>query len=70
VAADGLPYPWGMDSHASHFVFADALILLSAAVLAVALFKRLKLSAVLGYLAAGMVVGPAMALATSRMAKT
>lgn len=33
-------------------------ILLIAAVLAVSLFKRLKLGAVLGYLAAGLVIGP------------
>ncbi len=33
-------------------------ILLIAAVLAVALFKRLKLGSVLGYLAAGLVIGP------------
>jgi monovalent cation:proton antiporter-2 (CPA2) family protein len=35
-------------------------VLLSAAVIAVPLFKKFKLSAVLGYLAAGMLVGPAV----------
>src|SRR5262249_37394625 len=36
----------------------QSLILLIAAVLAVPLFKKLKLGAVLGYLAAGLAVGP------------
>lgn len=36
------------------------IVLLSAAVVAVPLFKKFKLSAVLGYLAAGMIVGPAV----------
>jgi len=40
-----------------HYV-ADILILLAAAIIAVPLFQRLKLGAVLGYLAAGVVVGP------------
>ena len=37
---------------------ADALIFLIAAVIAVPLFRRLGLGAVLGYLAAGVVIGP------------
>jgi len=40
--------------------FADILVLLAAAVIAVPLFKGLKLGAVLGYLAAGIVIGPSV----------
>lgn len=37
----------------------EAIIFLAAAVIAVPLFKRLGLGAVLGYLAAGILIGPA-----------
>lgn len=40
--------------------FSEALVLLSAAVIAAPLFKRLGLGTVLGYLAAGVVVGPVL----------
>jgi glutathione-regulated potassium-efflux system ancillary protein KefC len=39
-------------------VFQQALVFLAAAVVAVPLFKRLGLGSVLGYLAAGMIIGP------------
>jgi Kef-type K+ transport system membrane component KefB len=38
--------------------FADILILLAAAIIAIPVFQRLGLGSVLGYLAAGAVVGP------------
>ena len=38
----------------------DALIYLAAAVIAVPLFKRLGLGAVLGYLIAGVLIGPSV----------
>lgn len=41
-----------------HGFLADALVFLIAAVIAVPLFRRLGLGAVLGYLAAGVVIGP------------
>lgn len=41
-----------------HGFLADALVFLLAAVIAVPLFRRLGLGAVLGYLAAGVVIGP------------
>jgi monovalent cation:proton antiporter-2 (CPA2) family protein len=41
----------------THYV-ADILVLLAAAIIAVPLFQRLRLGSVLGYLAAGVVVGP------------
>ncbi|MGD8566881.1 MAG: monovalent cation:proton antiporter-2 (CPA2) family protein [Gammaproteobacteria bacterium] len=41
-------------------MLADVLILLIAAVLVVPIFQRLGLGSVLGYLAAGLIVGPAM----------
>jgi CPA2 family monovalent cation:H+ antiporter-2 len=46
------------------FAFAEPLILLAAAVLGVALSRRLGLGSVLGYLAAGVVVGPVTRLIT------
>jgi Kef-type K+ transport system membrane component KefB len=39
-------------------VFAEAAIFLAAAVIAVPLFRRLGLGSVLGYLIAGIVIGP------------
>lgn len=39
-------------------VFVDAIVLLSGAVIAAPLFKRIGLGTVLGYLAAGIVIGP------------
>src|SRR5688572_2042366 len=41
-----------------HGVLQQALIYLAAGVIAVPLFKRLGLGSVLGYLAAGVVIGP------------
>ncbi|MFN4225216.1 MAG: monovalent cation:proton antiporter-2 (CPA2) family protein [Hyphomonas sp.] len=47
------------ETHASHAVdLAPFVILLGSAVLAVPLFKRLGVGSVLGYLAAGLVIGP------------
>lgn len=47
------------ESHASHAVdLAPFVILLGSAVIAVPLFKRLGVGSVLGYLAAGLVIGP------------
>jgi glutathione-regulated potassium-efflux system protein KefB len=45
---------------------AQATIFLAAAVVAVPLFKRLGLGAVLGYLAAGLAIGPAGVAFTTR----
>ena len=45
-------------------LFGEPLILLGAAVLAVPIFKRLGLGSVLGYLAAGVVIGPVARLIT------
>ena len=42
-----------------HSILLDAVIFLAAAVVAVPLFKRLGLGSVLGYLAAGSIIGPA-----------
>ena len=39
-------------------LFTEALVLLSGAVVAAPLFKRIGLGTVLGYLAAGIVIGP------------
>ncbi len=47
-----------MENDAASLLFAEALILLGAAVIAIPLFKRLGLGSVLGYLAAGIVIGP------------
>lgn len=41
-------------------VLGSSMIFLGAAVVAVPIFKRLKLGAILGYLAAGMVIGPSV----------
>jgi CPA2 family monovalent cation:H+ antiporter-2 len=49
---------------ASGFVFAEPLILLAAAVIGVAISRRLGLGSVLGYLAAGVVIGPIARLIT------
>ena len=50
---------------ASHgFAFAEPLILLLASVVGVALSRRLGLGSVLGYLAAGVVIGPVARLIT------
>ena len=47
------------ESHASHAVdLAPFVILLGSAVIAVPLFKRLGVGSILGYLAAGLVIGP------------
>lgn len=45
-------------------LFTEALILLSGAVIAAPLFKRIGLGTVLGYLAAGVVIGPLLRLIT------
>lgn len=45
-------------SHAAGFDLAPVVILLAAAVVAVPLFKRAGLGSVLGYLAAGLAIGP------------
>ena len=45
-------------------LFSEPLILLAAAVFAVPLFKRLGLGSVLGYLAAGVAIGPIARLIT------
>ena len=45
-------------------LFGEPLILLGAAVLAVPIFKRLGLGSILGYLAAGVVIGPIARLIT------
>lgn len=42
----------------THALFAEVLILLGGAVLAAPIFKRLGLGTILGYLAAGVVIGP------------
>lgn len=47
-----------MESHVQNHPLPQILILLVAAVLVVALFRRLKLSPVLGYLVAGAAIGP------------
>lgn len=44
--------------HAQGFTFAEPLILLAAAVVAVPIFRFLRLGSILGYLAAGLVIGP------------
>jgi len=44
----------------SHAVIGEALLLLGAAVVSAPLFKRLGLGTVLGYLAAGVVIGPVL----------
>lgn len=48
----------------SESLFTDPLILLGAAALAVPIFKRLGFGSVLGYLAAGVVIGPILRLIT------
>jgi CPA2 family monovalent cation:H+ antiporter-2 len=50
--------------HSSNFVFSEPLILLAAAVIGVAISRRLGLGSVLGYLAAGVVIGPIARLIT------
>lgn len=47
-----------MEQNDTAFLFAGALVLLGAAVIAVPLSKRLGLGSVLGYLVAGIVIGP------------
>ena len=49
-----------MEHEAQTTMFTGALILLGAVVVAVPLFKRLGLGSVLGYLAAGIVIGPSV----------
>lgn len=44
--------------------YADAVVLLGAAVVAAPLFKRMGMGTVLGYLAAGVVIGPALKIIT------
>ena len=51
--------------HVGGSVFIEVLILLGGAVVAAALFKRLGLGTVLGYLTLGVVVGPMARLLTS-----
>src|SRR4051812_32583664 len=46
------------------FPFAETLILLAAAVIGVSISRRLGLGSVLGYLAAGVVIGPVARLIT------
>ena len=47
-----------MAEHADAPVYVEALIFLAAAVVAVPLFRKLKLGSILGYLAAGLAIGP------------
>ena len=47
-----------MAEHTEAPVYVEALIFLAAAVVAVPLFRKLKLGSILGYLAAGLVIGP------------
>ncbi len=47
-----------MTAHES--LFAEMLVLLAGAVIAAPLFKKLGLGTVLGYLAAGVIIGPIM----------
>ena len=42
----------------THALFSEALLLLGGAVLAAPLFKKLGLGTILGYLAAGVLIGP------------
>ncbi|MEM8539437.1 MAG: cation:proton antiporter, partial [Pseudomonadota bacterium] len=44
--------------------FAEAILLLGGAVVAAPLFKKLGLGSVLGYLAAGVIIGPVLRLIT------
>ena len=53
---------WHVERHRR--LFSEALLLLGGAVIAAPLFKRLGLGTVLGYLAAGIVIGPAARLIT------
>ena len=46
----------------AHPVFSEALVLLSGAVVSAPLFKKLGLGTVLGYLAAGVVIGPVLGI--------
>ncbi len=46
----------------AHPVFSEALVLLGGAVVSAPLFKKLGLGTVLGYLAAGVVIGPLLGL--------
>jgi CPA2 family monovalent cation:H+ antiporter-2 len=48
----------------SHALFNEAILLLGGAVVSAPLFKRLGLGTVLGYLAAGIVIGPVLKLIT------
>ena len=45
-------------------LFSEAILLLGGAVVAATLFKKLGLGTVLGYLAAGVVIGPILRLIT------
>src|SRR5690606_14190023 len=47
-----------MEPHAAGIGLGHAIVLLAAAVVAVPLFRRLGLGSILGYLAAGLLVGP------------
>ena len=47
-----------------HVLFSEAILLLGGAVVSAPLFKRLGLGTVLGYLAAGVVIGPVAQLIT------
>lgn len=47
---------------APHSLFEEALLLLGGAVIAAPVFKKLRLGTVLGYLAAGVAIGPALGL--------
>ncbi len=49
-----------METDHQTLIFLEAIVLLGAAVVAVPLFKRLGLGSVLGYLAAGIVIGPSL----------
>lgn len=54
-----------MEEHSTEAIFLfEALVLLIGAVIAVPLFKKFQLGSVLGYLAAGVIIGPVLQLVT------
>src|SRR5262245_35326237 len=55
---------WRMAVLASPAIYSESLLLLGGAVVAAPLFKRIGLGTVLGYLAAGIAIGPAARLIT------
>ncbi|MYZ48543.1 monovalent cation:proton antiporter-2 (CPA2) family protein, partial [Propylenella binzhouense] len=56
--------PESAGGHVGTLIFGEPLLLLASAVAFVALFKRLGLGSVLGYLAAGVLVGPVLGVIT------